>query len=162
MKANLDALSAEIQEYIRASGIAIFHGFSRAFDDVATVYWDTAAHPDFRAFVAAAQAAGVKLIAFYANDFDESIIDDALERLEDPAIARDERRPIEKRLRELRAYSGFTCQIELSFDLAPRAYIFDLRTEWFEELQELLDAIDDSFEESDPGEQSPGNYFSQN
>jgi len=162
MKANLETLSTEIQSYLREHGIAIFHGFPRAFDDIPAVYWNTADNPDYRAFIAAAQSAGVKLVTVYANNFDESIIDDAIDRLNDPSIARDDRRAIEKRLRELRAYSGFICQIELSFDLAPRVYVFDLRTEWFDELNELLDAIDDAYEESEPGDPSPGSYFSQN
>ena len=75
---------------------------------------------------------------------------------------REDRRGLEKRLRELRAYAGFTCQIELSFDLAPRVYVFDLRTEWFEELSDLLDSIDDVFEENKSGEEPPSGYFSQN
>ncbi len=162
MKANLENLSTEIQDHLRANGLAIFHGFPRAFDEVPAVYWNTADNPDYKAFIAAAQAAGARLVTLYANNFDEAVIDDALERLDDPSIPRDERRAIEKRLRELRAYSGFICQIELSFDLAPRVYVFDLRTDWFDELNELLDAIDEAYEESEPGDPSPGSYFSQN
>ncbi|HLW77127.1 MAG TPA: hypothetical protein VKS01_09070 [Bryobacteraceae bacterium] len=162
MNSNLEALSTEIETHLRENGFAIFHGFPRAYDDVAAVYWNTSGHPDYRDFIAAAQSAGVKLVTLYANNFDEAVIDDAIERLDDPGIPRDERRSIEKRLRELRAYSGFICQIELSFDLAPRVYIFDLRTEWFDELNELLDSIDDAYEESEPTDPSPGNYFSQN
>ena len=98
----------------------------------------------------------------YANEFNEALIDDALDRLDDPAMPREDRRAIEKRLRELRAYAGFTCQIELSFDLAPRVYVFDLRTEWFEELSDLLDSIDDVFEENKSAEEPPSGFFSQN
>ena len=43
----------------------------------------------------------------------------------------DERRMTERRLKELRAYDGFTCAIELSFDMGQRAYIFELRTDFW-------------------------------
>lgn len=162
MKANLDALRTEIQAYLESRGLAVFHGFPRTVDDVAAVYWNTADHADYRAFLAAAESAGVKLVTLYANEFNAALIDDALERLDDPAMSREDRRALEKRLRDLRAYSGFTCQIELSFDLAPRVYVFDLRTEWFEELSDLLDTIDDAFDEKESDEEPPSGYFSQN
>jgi hypothetical protein len=161
MKANLSTMRTEIEAYLESRGLAVFHGFPRTFEDVAAVYWNTADRPDYRAFLAAAEAAGVKLITLYANEFNEALIDDALERVEDPAVPRDDRRALEKRLRELRAYAGFTCQIELSFDLAPRVYVFDLRTDWFEELSDLLDTIDDVFDD-EPDEEPPSGYFSQN
>jgi len=155
-------MRAEIQEYLESRGLAVFHGFPRTFDDVAAVYWNTTAHGDYRAFIAAAEAAGVKLVTLYANEFNEALIDEAIEHLDDPGMPLEDRRALEKRLRQLRAYSGFTCQIELSFDLAPRVYVFDLRTEWFEELSDLLESIDDSFEEDDLHEEPPSGYFSQN
>ena len=162
MRINLEALRTEIREYLESRSLAVFHGFPRAFDDLPAVYWNSADHADFRAFIAAAEAAGVKLITLYANQFDDTLIDDALERLEEQAGPRDDRRGLEKRLRELRAYAGFICQIELSFDLAPRVYVFDLRTEWFEELSDLLDQIDDSLDVEENAEGPPGGYFSQN
>jgi hypothetical protein len=67
---------------------------------------------------------------------------------------------MERRLREMRRYEGYTCQIELSFDLPPRIYVFDLRTEWFQELSDMLDQIDEASDEPDlPG---PSGYFSKN
>lgn len=162
MRINLDALRTEIRAYLESRSLAVFDGFPRAFDDIPAVYWNTDANSDFRSFLAAAEAAGVKLITLYANEFNDALIEDALERLEDQPFSRDERRIIEIRLRELRAYSGFICQIELSFDLAPRVYIFDLRTEWFDELNELLDQIDDATDMEESAEEPPGGYFSQN
>jgi hypothetical protein len=62
------------------------------------------------------------------------------------------------------AYEGFTCQIELSFDHAQRVYIFDLRTEWFDDLSELIERIQESFHDDDEGTESPlgGGYYSNN
>jgi hypothetical protein len=162
VKVNLNAMRTEIQAYLESRGLAVFHGFPRTFDDLAAVYWNTTDHADYREFLSAAEAAGVKLVTLYANEFNEALIDDALDRLEDPTMPREDRRGLEKRLRELRAYAGFTCQIELSFDLAPRVYVFDLRTEWFEELSDLLDTIDDAVDDQKSDEEPPSGYFSQN
>ena len=91
-------------------------------------------------------------------------MEDALDHLsEASALDRDERRAIEMRLKEVREYSGFTCQIELSFDLAPRVYIFDLRTEWFDELNDLTDRIEDAYRQNGDGSDAlGGGYFSRN
>lgn len=161
MKNNLDSLRAEIEEHLRARGIAVFYGFPKSFTDMAAVYWDREDKPGYRDFVAAAEAAGARLMTLYANRFSEETIEDALDRLEASAMPREDRREIERRLRELRGYVGFTCQIELSFDLAPRVYVFDVRTEWFEEMDELLDRIEDAsgVEDDDP---IGGGYFSKN
>ena len=60
----------------------------------------------------------------------------------------------------MRRYDGYTCQIELSFDLPTRVYVFDLRTEWFQELSDMLDQIDQASEGPElPG---PPGYFSKN
>jgi hypothetical protein len=160
MKLNLDSLRSEIQDYLESHGIAVFHGVSRG-DDAPAVYWNIEAHPDYRTFLAAAEAAGVRMVTLYANEFLEEVLDEAAERLKESGMGRDERRAIELRLREMRAYAGFTCQIELSFDLAPRVYVFDLRTEWFDDLNELFDRIDDACEEHDDEEPLHG-YFSKN
>jgi hypothetical protein len=164
MKTNLESLSSEIQEYLISHGIAIFHGVARVFDNTPAIYWNIESHPDFRDFLATAQSAGVKLVTLYANEFDESLIDDALDQLDDPTLPRDERRGLEKRLKELRGFAGFTCQIELSFDLGPRVYVFDLRTDWFEELNDLLDTIEMVAGDGDDelGEEPSHGYFSQN
>jgi hypothetical protein len=162
MRANLNTLRSEIQDYLESRGIAVFHGIPRGGEDVAAVHWDTERHPDFRTYVAAAEAAGVRMVTLYANEFDEEVIDDALGRLEESSLSREERRGVEQRMREMRAYSGFTCQIELSFDVAPRVYVFELRTEWYEDLNDLLYRIDGGFEDTEDEDPLGGGYFSKN
>jgi len=158
VKANLDNLRAEIESFLESRGIAVFHGVSSG-DEPPSVCWDTEAHADYRAFVAAAESAGVRLMALYANPFDEEVIDEALERLADSGLVGAERSAMERRLREMRRYDGATCQIELSFDHPPRIYVFDLRTDWFQELSDMLDEIDASRDQPEP----PGHgYFSKN
>jgi hypothetical protein len=162
MKLNLDSLRSEIQDYIESHGMAAFYSATPSDEHPASVLWDKK-RGDYKAFLAAAQASGARLVSIYLNEFDAALVDEAEERLEDTSVSRDERRRIESRLREMRAYGGFTCQIELSFDLSPRVYIFDLRTEWFEELNDVLYQIDDGYDEEEPGtDPLGGGYFSKN
>jgi hypothetical protein len=151
---------AEIQEYLEKRGIAVFHAFPGIEEDAAVVQWDTEHYPDYRAFLAVAEAAGVKLVALHANQFDDEVLEETQRRLDESALAGSERAAIERRMREMRRYDGYTCQIELSFDLPPRVYVFDLRTEWFQELSDMLDQIEDASAEPElPG---PPGYFSKN
>ena len=142
--------------------MVIFQSFPRSGEHGTPVYWDTDRHPDYQSFLAAAEAAGVRMVTLYSRELEEDMIDDALEQLGDSGMDRDDRRALESRLKEMRSYLGFTCQIELSFDLAPRVYIFDLRAEWFDDLNDLIDGIEDSYVEEDDGEDPLGGRFFSN
>ncbi|HML18194.1 MAG TPA: hypothetical protein VK419_14290 [Bryobacteraceae bacterium] len=161
MKSNLASLRSEIEEYLRSHDVAIFHSAHHLDPRSSAAHWDTAGFPDFRSFLATAESAGVRLVALFAQEFREETIDDAAEMLEESDLARDDRRIIDQRLRELRAYAGLICEIELSFDLGSRAYIFDLRTDWYEEFSDILNQIEDVDEEEDE-EPLGGPYFSKN
>jgi hypothetical protein len=160
MKLNLDSMRPEIQDYLESHGMAVFHGVPRG-DDAPAVYWNLETHPDYRTFLATAEAAGVRMVTLFANQFDADVIDEAMERLNESGLGRDDRRALELRLREMRGYGGFTCQIEISFDISPRVYVFDLRTDWFEDLNEMLHRIDDARDDRDDEEPLHG-YFSKN
>jgi hypothetical protein len=159
VKINLDSLRSEIEEHLESRGIAVFHGYPHTRETPA-VYWDTEHHPDYHDFVAVAERAGARLVTLYANEFSSELIDDAEQRLD--SVPRDDRREIEQQLRKMRGYAGFICQIELSFDLAPRVYIFDLHTDWYKELNDLLDQIDDAEENGEEEDPLGGGYFSKN
>jgi hypothetical protein len=61
----------------------------------------------------------------------------------------------------MRAYEGFTCQIELSFDHAQRTYVFEVRTDWFDEMNDLVDRIEGFYQ--DEGDENPlSGYYSNN
>lgn len=164
MMPNLDSLRNEIEQHLESRGLAVFRSYPRTDSEnlvSAAVIWDSENHPDYREFVEAACAAGVRLVTLYAREFTSDLIETALEHLSASELDRDERRAIDTRLNEMQAYEGFTCQIELSFDHAQRTYVFDLRTEWFDELNDLLEQIDDSFQ--DEGDQNPlSGYYSNN
>jgi len=61
----------------------------------------------------------------------------------------------------MQAYEGFTCQIELSFGHAQRTYVFEVRTDWFDELNDLVERIEYSCQ--DEGDENPlSGYYSNN
>ena len=164
MRPNLDTLRHEIEQHLESRGLAVFRSYPRAESEGSssgTVYWDSQNHPDYREFVEAACAAGVRLVTLYARELTPDIIENALAQLADTDLERDERRALDTRLNEIQAYEGFTCQIELSFDLAQRTYVFEIRTEWFDELNDLVERIEYSYE--DEGDENPlSGYYSNN
>jgi hypothetical protein len=164
MGLDLERLKAEMQAYLDQQGIPVFYGYSRLIDSLVQVYWDVDRHPDFREFLTCGQRAGAKLVVFYHRAFSLDQIDEALDHLEDSNLTRDEKRNFENRLRELQAYEGFTCAIELSFDLEGRVYLYEMRTQWYEAMNDILAEIDAATEEPDDDD-DPGpiaGYFSKN
>jgi hypothetical protein len=164
MSTNLDTLKDEVERYLAEQGFNVFFGHSRLLDTLPIVYWDCDRYPDFRKYLGVARTAEAKLVVFHSREFTRNVIDDALDRLEAAGMAQDESRPLERRLKELRKYEGFTCALELSFDYEGRIYVFDLTTDWYDELSDIQEEIDlNSIDDDDEDEEGPlGSYFSQN
>ena len=162
MAANLEQLQRAILSELQDRNLVVFRSYPRGPELGAdAMYWDTDAHPDFREFLAAAEAAGIRLLTLSAQPLTEDMIEDALEHLNSTRLERDERRAIEVRLKEMRRYDGFLCQLELSFSLDRRTYIFEAATEWYDDLTELLERIENSFGTAQ--DQSPlGGFYSNN
>jgi hypothetical protein len=161
MKPNLDTLKTEIEHYVEESGLAVFYGYSRALESTSAVYWDCDQYPDYKRFVQAARTAGARVLVFHQRTFMPEQVDDALEELTACTLAREEYREFEQRLTKLRAYDGFVCAIELSFDHEGRVFLFDLRTDWYDELTEILDEIQVLTADTDD-DPTMGGYFSKN
>jgi hypothetical protein len=160
---NLDTLKTEIEAYLEEEGFAVFYGYSRVLDTMPIVYWDTERYPDYRMFLKAAKAAGGKVLVFHQREFSSSQVDDAVEQLEAAELTREEYRTVERRLNELRIYDGFTCALELSFDHQGRVFLFDLRTDWYNDLSEILGDLDLMDTDSEDEDNNPmGGYFSKN
>ena len=140
----------------------MFYGHARSLDSIPTVHWDCHEHPDFREFIQAARAAGVKLVIFSQREFASEQIDDALEQLSECDLPREDFRDFEQRLKTMRAYDGFVCEIELSFDYEGRMFLFDLRTDWYQELTDVMEEIEVLTAVEDNDDTSMGGYFSKN
>ena len=162
MKANLENLRREILALLQERGMVVFKSYPRGPElGNDAVYWDTETYPDYREFIAAAAAVGARMMTIYSREFSADVIDEALEQLAGAQMDRDERRLVEGRLKDFRAYEGFVCQLELSFAEGQRTYIFDQPTEWYEDMTDLMEQIEDSF--SGALDENPlGGYFSNN
>lgn len=166
MSVNLDILKKEILETLEADGFVVFRGYSRLADSDSFVAWDTDRHADYRQFLAAAKNAGEKLMVYHYREFSAGHLDDAFERLEECSLDVEEHRTLERRLREMKAYEGFTCAVELSFDHQGRIYLFNLRSDWYEDYLDLIEEIDAATpgaeDDDDDGGNSIGGYYSRN
>lgn len=168
MNSNLNTLRAQIEEHLMSRGLVVFHGFPGTSGGQACAYWDTAGHPDHHEFIAAAEAAGARLVTMYAKEFNADEVEDALAMLEGSQLDAEEKRTVESRLNQMRAYDGFTCSIELGFDCAGRCYLYELNTDWHEEFLELQERIDEAYSDVDEAEEDDddgpalGSYYSRN
>ncbi len=163
MDLNLDTLKQEILDYLGSTGFAIFYGSPGALEGLPMVLWDTERHPDYQMFLEAAQKVGVKLILFASREFDASEVDEAVAQLDECEVSREDYREYESRLRELRAYVGVTCALELAFDYNSRLHVYEVQPDWYEEFlgieEELMARLgDDDIEEDD----TLGGFYSKN
>ena len=143
MRPNLDNLRPEIEQHLETRGMAVFFSYPRESQGSLTgaVHWDAENHPNYREFVEAAYTTGVRVMTLSAREFTPDVVETALAHLSDLQLDQDEREPIDTRLNEIRGYEGATYEIELSFDHDQRTYLFELRADWFDELNSLLDRI---------------------
>lgn len=160
---NLDTLKSEIAPYLRSGGFVVFHGYARGIAERDEVDWDVTRYPDYKEFVGVARELGVRLIVFHHREFSSAIIDRAVTEMQEAAYEFDDQRDIERRLRELRVYDGFTCAVELSFDHGNTTYYFELRTEWYAELNRILDELDLVPDDEEDDDENPlSGYYSKN
>jgi len=162
MKPNLDSLKIEIEQHLEESGLAVFYGYSIMHETTPCVYWDCDKYPDYKLFIKAARTAGAQVIVFHQREFAAEQVIDGLEQLSDSDLQRDESREFDKRLNDLRMYEGFICEIELSFDHQGRIFLFDLRTDWYEEFSDILDEIQMLSAEAEDTDPPMSGYFSKN
>jgi hypothetical protein len=160
---NLDTLKSDIDAYLKANGFVVFYGSPRGFIERPVVDWDVDRFPDFKDFVSVAQRLGTKMMVFQYREFESAVIDRALEELQDTSYEFEDQRDVERRLRELRMYDGFTCALEMSFDYQAMTYVFELRTEWYTELNDMLDELDMFPDEDEDEDDTPlSGYYSKN
>jgi hypothetical protein len=161
---NLNTLKREILDYLETSGFAVFHSSPGGLEGIPMVVWDTEHYPDYQMFLDVAAKTGNKLAIFATREFESGDLDDLVSQLDDCELTRDERREYETRLRDLRAFEGLTCSLELAFDYNSRLYVYEVQPDWYEEFLEVEDEIfsrvtdEDELDDSD----SLGGYFSKN
>ena len=163
MKQDLNTLKLEFERALKEGGFVIFRGIGRLADQTRSpIYWDSGRHADPKGFLEVATTLGVKLVAFHDREFSKSEIEEAFERLESMSLPRDEYREVERNLRKLKTYEGFTCVVEVSFDHAGETYLYDVSTPWYDEFMNIMDSLDDPFAEGPEEGQGPMGFYSQN
>lgn len=162
MKSNLEHLRREVVAYLEDRGLVVFKSYPRSSESLSDlIYWDSTTYNDFREFVHAAEAAGAKLVTVFSREFSADVLEEAIEHLGETSLTREDRRRVESRMRDLRAYEGFVCEIELAFSHGGQTYVFDQVTSWYEEVTELLEEVEDAYEA--PLDDAPlGGYYSNN
>ena len=163
MSQNLDELKIEVLKHLETEGFVVFHGYSRVAESDSFVAWDSDRLPDYRAFLGAAKKAGVVLVVYHFREFSATHIEDATDRLEECEFTAEERRTMERRLRDLHNFEGFTCALELSFDYQGRVYLFNVRAEWYDDYLDLVEELEAAIPDGDEDEDdSMGGYYSRN
>ena len=162
MALDLETLRKEVESFLDESNTPVFYGYHRMLDALNQVSWDVDGHPDFREFITAGRKAGAKIIVFSHRAFSLDQIDEALDELEESTLTREERRNFETRLRQLQAYEGFTCSLELSFTIDGQVYLYELYTDWYQAMSDILAELDSLLDGEEEGDDTLGGYFSKN
>jgi hypothetical protein len=158
---NLDTLKREMLDYLQSAGFAVFHSSPGTLEGLPMVLWDTERYPDFQMFLDVAQKVGAKVILFASRDFEPDELDELASQIGECGLDRDEQREYESRIRNLRAYEGQTCTLELAFDYDSRFYVYELQPDWFEEFLSMEDDVASRLVDEDDDD-SLGGYFSKN
>lgn len=161
MSENLDLLKKEIEDYLQEGGFVIFHGEPQLVNGDNAIYWQTERHPDYKQFLSAAKALGLKLIVVQSKDFSEAELQAVVDELAESEIPRDERRTYESQLEDMRLYVGLTCSLELSFSYEGRSYVFWRETDWYDEFNQIAEMIELSETPYEEGN-SMGGFYSNN
>ena len=164
MRHDLDTLKNEIDAAFAGGNFVVFHGLGRE-DATPPVRWDVEHYPDPKAFLDAATKAGVKMIVFHHREFQRGTVEETLDDLQTADLPREDQRDLERRLRKLSDYEGFTCTIELSFQSEGVVYMYETAAPWFDEFISIFDQIQDYLDAGeDEGGAEPGplGYFSKN
>jgi len=166
MKSDLDTLKTEIEKHLEKSDFAVYHGHPRFPAPGSVVPWDSEEYPDFQLFLEVARQLGVRLIVFHHRRLEGDFIDHLIDRLESADVSDEEYAGLHRRLHDLRVYQGFTSALELSFDYQGRTYLYNRRSDWYDELLAIADELGE-FDEEEEGfgnldEENDGPYFSRN
>lgn len=165
MRQDLDTLKQEVETGLKEHDFVVFRGMFRGGEGLGEIYWDTDRYPQPHEFLRAASTLGVKVMVFHDRALTAQMLGEAIEKLEALQMPRDEYREMERSIRKLEGYEGFTCSLQISFDFENNTYLYEARTSWYEEFLSLLDDLDDALDAGGAPEDEPGplgGYFSNN
>jgi hypothetical protein len=167
MLPDLDKLKTQLPPELESRGFVVFHGLPRADEESGAVLWDTAQRPDYLEFLDCAGKLGIKVIVLNSRPFEQTSLDDVSDELEALDMAPSERRDLERRLKALKPYTGFTANLEMSFDYNGAVYVYEIRSEFMNEFLSIMSEVDTGifpggFEDDGPDTTPGGSFFSRN
>jgi hypothetical protein len=168
MPTDLDKLKTQLPPELESRGFVVFHGLARADDENGVVMWDAAQRPDYNEFLDCAGKLGVKVIVLNTRPFEKATIEDLQDELESLDFPPSERRDLERRLKALKPYTGFTANLEMSFDYNGAIYVYEVRSEFMNEFLEIMSEVDvgifpgGDVEDDEPDTNPGGGFFSRN
>jgi hypothetical protein len=168
MPTDLDKLKTQLPPELESRGFVVFHGLPRADDENGVVMWDAAQRPEYTDFLDCAGKLGIKVIVLNTRPFEKATIDDLQDELESLDFPPSERRDLERRLKKLRPYTGFTANLEMSFDYNGAIYVFEIRSEFMNEFLAIMSEVDvgifpgGNFEDDETDPPPGGGFFSRN
>lgn len=163
MSKNLQILKDEILEALRREGMGVFHTEPDLWPADRSIWWDTDRRPEYREFITAAKTAGARMVLFFEQELGEEAIMDAEDALESAGVPPEEYREYSRRIAEMRGYSGFVSRIGIGFSLDGLLYFFELESEWFRELMDLIEELTMSDSPTNGADSDPlGGYYSNN
>ncbi len=137
---DLSRLRSEMLDYIGQKSLPVFHASGVPGGEEYT-YWDSQAFPDWRQFIDVAKESGAKLIVFTVQQFEESDVDLAIERLEECDLTPDERREYGQQFESLRKYAGQTAFVRAAFAHADHWLACEFVAPWHDEFEEAMDDL---------------------
>ena len=166
MALDLETLRKEMQAHLEKSGMPIFFGHHRMLDSLIQVSWDTEGHPDFREFIETAVNPGLSWWCLI-RPLSSSTKLTRLWKNWKPPILRAKKSAISKRASSnCRPMKASLAPSQLSFALEGRLYLFELRTDWYDSMRDILNELEvatDPFSDEEEEEEGPiGGYFSNN
>jgi len=166
MPTDLDKLKTQLPPELESRGFVVFHGLPRAGEESGVVMWDAIQRPEYCDFLDCAGKLGIKLIVFNTRALEKATIEDLQEEIESMDFSSTERRDLERRLRALKPYTGFTANLEMSFDFNGSTYVYEIRSEFMNEFLAILNEVDvdlypgGDFDDDEP--ENPSGFFSRN
>ena len=138
----------QVVGYVKSLGFNVFYG-SLEYPFSITVRWDRE-KGDLKDFMRVAKAESVRLIVIDWFDLDDEMIE--ARRLETDVIQdSDERERIDRRNGSMESYRknvGETAMISVSWVRDSVRYLYTEATEWWPDLSEIFDEIDDEIGEA--------------
>jgi len=159
---NLERLKNEILDYLASSEFAVFRSFSGGLEGLSLITWDIDRFPDYRQFLDVATKVGVKLILFASREMSEEEIQELVEEVEDAHLTREERREVDRRIKDAQRHVGSTCSLELAFNYDSHLYVYEAQPDWYEDFLDLSDEITAAHQTMDGGGDGLGGYYSAN